>query len=201
MGEGRGYGFPAAAAIKSRHSRSRGVTPVARRPAHAKERARDSGQAMTTGRAAVADPRIDMGGFQLAFYGWMRAAVALLALCALLLGAAPSAPAEDDAETAPGAAKGTAGGPAPRSGGSPNGPAVNSAPGDDSELEREDALSPPNADPDALDPDETAPLGDEGSVEDELSVLPVPEGRGARALDDPYAADPYDADPYDSDED
>ncbi len=50
----RDYEFPAAAAIKNRHSRRRGVTPVARRPrAHAGERAEDSGQAVTTGRAAV----------------------------------------------------------------------------------------------------------------------------------------------------
>src|SRR2546430_17738149 len=97
----------------------------------------------------------------------MRAAVALLALCALLLGAAPSAPAEDDAETAPGAAKGTAGGPAPRSGGSPNLPAAHSAPGGDSEPERDDALSLPDAHPPVQDPDETAPLGGEGSEEDE----------------------------------
>ena len=131
----------------------------------------------------------------------MRTAVALLALCAFLLGAAPSAPAEDDAETAPGAAKGTAGGPAPRSGRSPNLPAANSAPGDDSEPERDDALSLPDADPHVQDPDETAPFGDEGSEEDEISVLPAPEGRGARAHDDPYAVDPYDADAYDSDED
>src|SRR5438876_186937 len=120
------------------------------------------------------------------------AADALLALCALLLGAAPYAPAEDDAETAPGAARGTAGGPAARSGGSPNAPAASSAPGDDSEPEREDALSPPDADRHVQDPDETAPFGDEGS-EDEISVLPAPEGRGARAHDGPYAVDPYDA--------
>src|SRR2546421_8165289 len=130
----------------------------------------------------------------------MRAAVALLALCALLLGAAPYAPAEDDAESAPGAAKGTAGGPAPRSGGSPNLPAANSA-GDDSEPERDDALSLPDADPPVQDPDATAPFGDEGSQEDEISVLPAPEGRGARAHDDPYAVDPYDAVPDESDED
>ena len=138
---------------------------------------------------------------QLAFYEWMRAAVALLALCALLLGAAPYAPAEDDAETAPGAAKGTAGGPASRSGGSPNAPAANSAPGDDSEPERDDALSPLDADPHAQDPDESTPFGDEGSEEDGISVLPAPEGRGARAHDDPYAVDSYDADPYDGAED
>ena len=169
---------------------------------HAEESAEDSGQAVTTGGVAVraANPRIDTGGLQLAFYGWMRAAVALLALCALLLGAAPYAPAEDDAETAPGAARGTAGGPAPRSGGSPNAPTASSAPGDDSEPEREDALSTPDADRHVQDPDETAPFGDEGS-EDEISVLPAPEGRGARAHDDPYAVDPYDADPDDSDED
>jgi len=131
----------------------------------------------------------------------MRTAVALLALCALLLGAAPSAPAEDDAETAPGAAKGTAGGPAPRSGGSPNPPAANSAPGDDSEPERDNALSPPDADPHAQDRDEAAPFGDEGSEEDEMSLLPAPEGRDARAHDDPYAVDPYDADPDEGDED
>ena len=64
----------------------------------------------------------------------------------------------------------------------------------------EDALSPPGADRHVQDPDETAPFGDEGS-EDEISVLPAPEGRGARAHDDPYAVDPYDADPDDSDED
>src|SRR5437899_2811050 len=131
----------------------------------------------------------------------MRAAVALLALCALLLGAASYAPAEDDAESTPGAAKGTAGGPAPRSGGSPNLPAANSAPGDDSEPERDDALSLPDADPHVQDPDETAPVAGDGREEDEISVLPAPEGRGARAHDDPYAADPYDADAYDSDED
>ncbi len=131
----------------------------------------------------------------------MRAAVALLALCALLLGAAPYAPAEDDAESAPGAAKGTAGGPAPRSGGSPNPPAANSAPGDVSEPERDDTLSPPAAEPHAHDSDETVPLGDEGSIEDELSVLPAPEGRDARAHDDPYAVDSYDADPDEGDED
>ena len=122
-------------------------------------------------------------------------------LCALLLGAVPSAPAEDDAESAPGAAKGTAGGPPPRSGGSPNLPNANSAPGDDSEPERDDALSLPDADPQVQDPDETAPFGDEGSEEDEISVLPAPEGSGARAHDDPYAADPYDADSDESDED
>src|SRR5207245_5521078 len=131
----------------------------------------------------------------------MRAAVALFALCALLLGAAPSAPAEDDAETAPGAAKGTAGGTPPRSGGSPNPPAASPAPGDDSEPERDDALSPPDADPHAQDPDESAPFGDAGSEEDEMSVLPAPEGRGARAHDDPYAVDPYDADADEGDED
>ena len=93
----------------------------------------------------------------------MRAAVALLALCALLLGAAPYAPAEDDAESTTGAAKGTAGGPAPRSAGSPNLPAANSAPGDDSEPERDDALSLPDADPHVQDPDETAPFGARGA--------------------------------------
>src|SRR2546428_8092414 len=62
-------------------------------------------------------------------------------------------------------------------------------------------ISLPDADPHVQDPDETAPFGDEGSEEDDISVLPVPEGRGARAHDDPYAADPYDADSDDSDED
>src|SRR5437773_2200040 len=166
----------------------------------ARRRSASAAAGSSASAGAADDLRIDTGGLQLAFYAWMRAAVALLALCALLLGAAPYAPAEDDAETAPGAARGTAGGPAPRSGGSPNAPAASSAPGDDSEPEREDALSPPDADRHVQDPDETAPFGDEGS-EDEISVLPAPEGRGARAHDDPYAVDPYDADPDDSDED
>jgi hypothetical protein len=131
----------------------------------------------------------------------MRAAVALFALCALLLGAAPYAAAEDDAETAPGPAKGTAGGPPPRSGGSPNPPAASPALGDDSEPERDDALSAPDADSHAQDPDEPTPFGDEGSEEDEISGLPAPEGRGARAHDEPYAVDPYDADTYDGDVD
>src|SRR3989442_12777103 len=98
----------------------------------------------------------------------MRAAVA----CLHSARSCSYAPAEDDAETTPGAAKGTAGGPAPRSGGSPNLPAANSAPGDDSEPERDNALSLPDADRHVQDPDETPPVGDEGGEEDEIFLLP-----------------------------
>ncbi len=121
----------------------------------------------------------------------------LLALCALLLVCAGRGRCRDRSRRG----QGHAGGPASRSGGSPNAPAANSAPGDDSEPERDDALSLPDADPHVQDPDETAPFGDEGSEEDDISVLPAPEGRGARAHDDPYAVDPYDADADESDED
>ena len=124
----------------------------------------------------------------------MKPAVALLALSALLIGTAPRAPAEDDVETAPGGAKDAVSGHAPPSGGSPNGPAANSAPGDDS------TLSPPDADPNAQDPYETAPSADEGSAADESSVLAAPEGRGARAHDDPFA-DPDGTEAYDIDGD
>jgi len=126
----------------------------------------------------------------------------MLALCALLLVAAPCARAEDDVETAPGPAKGSAGTQGPRSDASPNGPAVSPAPGDVSEPEDQDWLSPPDADPHAQDSDETAAAEDDGSDEDAISGLPPLEGHGARAPDDdPYAVDPTDADLYDGDSD
>jgi len=128
----------------------------------------------------------------------MKAAVALLALCALLAGTAPRAVADDDAETAPAAPRGSISGPVPRAGGSTNGPAARSAPGDDSTQLRapddEDAPSPPDAGPHARDPYETDPSEDEGNAEGEGS------GRGARAHD-PYTDDPPDTDPYDVDGD
>src|SRR5881397_937829 len=134
----------------------------------------------------------------------MKAAVAVLALCALLAGTAPRAVADDDAETAPGRAGGAHGGPAPHAGGSEKGPAASSAPGGGpTQLgapDDEDAPSSPDADAHARDPYDTDPSEDGGNAEGEGSALAAPEEPGARAHD-PYAADPYDTDPYDVDGD
>ena len=111
----------------------------------------------------------------------MRIIVALLALTAFLVGAAPRALAEegDDASASP---PGVTGGPA-------HGQAP--APGDDSTQlgAPESEAARPEANPDPRDPSE-----DEAGTENDRPQL----GPGAPAVD-PYAVDPTNTDPSDAD--
>jgi hypothetical protein len=159
------------------------------------------------GAAFAADARIDRVASTWPSVDGMQGAVALLALCALLVGTAPRALAQDESETSAGPSRGSTTGPtrgtsspATPSGGSSSGPAASPAPGDAAtqlgEPEGENALSPPEVDGTlAEDPYES---GDGGNAEDESSLL-APEGRDTRAHDDPLAADPGDADGDDID--
>ena len=116
----------------------------------------------------------------------MRIIVALLALTAFLVGAAPRALAEegDDASASP---PGVTDGPAPAPGGS----VAPAAPGDDSTQlgAPESEAARPEANPDPRDPSE-----DEAGTENDRPQLRP----GAPAVD-PHAVDPTDADPYDAD--
>jgi hypothetical protein len=167
-------------------------------------------------QTACAGPRsrrstIDIGRPPLAFSKSMKAALALLALCALLVGLAPRALAQDDdapSAPAPGASGGPPTGPAPRSGASQNAPAAGPEEEDDStELappQREG--TPPASDPDpyAREPYESEPSEDEGGADDGANPkLAAPTDRSAPTHEphDPYAVDPTAIDPYDVDGD
>ena len=120
----------------------------------------------------------------------MRIIVALLALTAFLVGAAPRALAEegDDASASP---PGVTGGPAHGQAPAPGGTVAPAAPGDDSTQlgAPESEAARPEANPDPRDPSE-----DEAGTENDRPQLRP----GAPAVD-PHAVDPTDADPYDAD--